>query len=218
MKKTVTFFLISMALMLGISSKAQPLQLTISDEIDTNNMIPFNWEYLGDCTHHSQIIYPASEISPLLIGAEITKAIFYLSSNIGRVPQKPQLAMKMMNTTETIVPNELIDVLAATTVCSGVLSVSGNQLIFNFKAPFVYTGDNLLIDFTITIIKNSTYQTNSFYGKNTTVYYNSRLHLFKMISDSTVNFGEAFVPKLTVEYIPSIPLERGFDSRRLHKT
>jgi len=85
---------------------------------------------------------------------------------------------------------------SATTVCTGVpLAISGNQVVFNFTTPFIYSGGNLLLEIETTL---GTTDNANFFGKNSPVANNVRVQF------STALNTLSFLPKVTIEHAPAI--------------
>ena len=202
MKKLLALFLISMALLFNLTSKAQS-QLVIGTGGSTNDYVPVVGSSMN-LAQRTQIIYHASEIPQTLVGGKITGMTFH-SQNTTVSWETSIAVVRLMHTSASSLITGLENTSSATVVCKiAPLSISDNQLIFNFTTPFTYTGGNLLFEIETTrgIANNA-----SFVGGNPSVSGNVCQQFMYNSPISTYSF----MPKLTVEYIPSIPLERMYD-------
>ena len=150
----------------------------------TNSYIPFEGLYL-DANQHNQIIYPSSMLTPML-GRQISSITFYLSSPPS-APWTSQSTWKIGTTTTNTLSGFIT--VPSTIVYTGLMPVVSNSVTITFTEPFIYSGDNLIIDFS-NIAAN--WKSASFYGiSQTGASYYGRT--------STVN---NFLPKIKFELVP----------------
>ena len=193
MKNLIQLFLVSMALLLGITAKAQN-QSVIADGTVISPYVPLSGAFMS-WNQRIQIIYPASEIPQTLAGHEITKMIFHSQNATVNWGQATAVHIKLMHTSASNLATDWENTSSATTVCTGVpLAISGNQVVFNFTTSFIYSGGNLLLEIETTpgITNNA-----NFFGKNSPVT-NVRVQF------STALNTLSFLPKLTIEHAPAI--------------
>lgn len=133
-----------------IPASAETLTL-FADASGTSNQLPLNVYYSSN-EIRSQMIYPASILEPLK-GKVIDKVSFTLVQT-GTMWKSPKITLRMGTTTqseymETVYIDQGLTEAGSVTV--GELS-SATEVPYVWEIalnkPFVYTGDNLLLDFT----------------------------------------------------------------------
>lgn len=175
-----TYFPITFDIFVNVSITS----LTVADGTTTNSYIPFEGLYL-DANQHNQIIYPSSMLTPML-GRQISSITFYLSSPPS-APWTSQSTWKIGTTTTNTLSGFIT--VPSTIVYTGLMPVVSNSVTITFTEPFIYSGDNLIIDFS-NIAAN--WKSASFYGiSQTGASYYGRT--------STVN---NFLPKIKFELVP----------------
>ena len=164
-------------------------QLTVNDGTTTNGLVPI-YGYWCDNTTKSQFIIPAENLADMAWGT-ISKMTFY-ASNASVSWGNAQFEVYMTETDETTL-SELADYSTMTKVKNaGSLSISGNQMVVEFDAPYQYMGGNLMIGFLQTA--TGTYSSCSWYGVSAE-------------GASMGGYGSSinqqnFLPKTTFDYIP----------------
>lgn len=175
-----TYFPITFDIFVNVSITS----LTVADGTITNSYIPFEGLYL-DANQHNQIIYPSSMLTPML-GRQISSITFYLSSPPSE-PWTSQSTWKIGTTTTNTLSGFIT--VPSTIVYTGLMPVVSNSVTITFTEPFIYSGDNLIIDFS-NIAAN--WKSASFNGiSQTGASYYGRT--------STVN---NFLPKIKFELVP----------------
>ena len=126
-------------------------QLTLyADGTATNAYVPF-YNYYGDTPHTGQFIIPAADVAALA-GQELLGFSFYpSSSSVTSATFDVTLSTTAESSYASATP---IDIASGTTVYQGTLSVADGKMTIVFTTPFIYTGGNIVVDFTITATGN----------------------------------------------------------------
>ncbi|MBE6306572.1 MAG: T9SS type A sorting domain-containing protein [Bacteroidales bacterium] len=182
--------------MLGVNvAFAQSESITICDGTDENKYVPFYFYYLDNASATSQVIYPASELESLK-GKQITGLKFYNAGYSSAWNSNMAVSLAeveyqyLSDTNASYIEADFTEVFAG--------SVSGdetmNTLEFTFTTPYVYGGENLVVE-----IKNttagSTYMQIPFYGQLVADHVNATYGF-----DSVFKYNQSFLPKATISY------------------
>ena len=169
----------------------------ICNGTDENTYLPI-YGYCYDYTQKNQMIYPASLLTKY-VGKNITALKFYTKDGVkysdgsynvslGTTTQSAFASATPASATLTVVKSDL-------TATDGV---SGNELTITFDEPFLYEGDNLVVDFEV-VTKGTcdpySSRTN-FIGANqssNTAYYSYVTYGTNKVSDM-----QQFLPKIEI--------------------
>ena len=187
MKKLLLLFMTVLMSMASLQLSAQDT-LTVADGTATNQFVPVYGYYADDAAFKSQFIYPESMLTDMQ-GRTLQEMIFYLNS----APSEAWTAtfqVKMGSTTDTSFTQLLVS--PSNSVYTGTLSVSANKMTVALSSPFVYTGGNLLIEFSIVTAGN--YADARFYGDAQTAM---SAYTYAWAYDNGV---QNFMPKCTFVY------------------
>ena len=189
-KKLKGMMLMLMAFISSFAYAQGPI--TICDGTDENKNIPFWFYYLDDASAKSQVIYPASELTEF-VGKQITGLKFYHKGF--STAWSGNMAVSLAEVDYSTISETAFISANFTEVFNGAVSgdETMNTLEFTFTTPFVYTGQNLVIEIKNTA-KGSTYFNHSFYGKNQSS--NNAVYGY----GSSSRTAQAFLPKVTVSY------------------
>lgn len=169
--------------------------LTVANDTKVGATIPVSTSYM-DCSQHVQIIYLAEFIQGLT--DKSIKKITYHTSTAYETFGGATGTIKIMQTTATNLSSGFLNTDNATVVYSGPIAIANLLMEFEFLVPFVYTGENLLIDIT----------TNPGEPRNIIFYgaTSSELSRFNFTFEGiTYNQTNPFTPKTTFEYTNSMP-------------
>ncbi len=174
---------------------AQSQSVTICDGTEENKYIPFYFYYLDNASATSQVIYPASQLEALK-GKQITGLKFY---NAGYASAwNSNMAVSLAEVDYATLPDDNADYISAdfTEVYNGAVSgdETMNTLEFVFSTPFVYTGQNLVVEIKNTVT-GSTYMQVPFYGEAVTEHINATYGY-----SSSFKYNQQFLPKATITY------------------
>ncbi len=165
--------------------------ITVNDGSSTNGNVPIYGLWCDDITK-SQFIIPSTALSTIQYGT-INKLTFY-SSNASVSWGSANFEVYMTETNETSI-SELVDYASMTKVMTaGSLSISGNIMEVTLSSPYQYLGGNLMIGFLQTV--SGSYSSCSWYGVTATGA--------SMGGYGTSISQQNFLPKITIEYTPSV--------------
>ena len=163
--------------------------LTVADGTETNSYVPV-YGYWADAYLRSQFIYPDSMLGDMLNYA-ISEMTFYLT---GSPSLTATFEVKIATTTSATLSDFLSE--STTTVYTGTLPITNNELTIEFDNPFTYTGDNLLVEFVT--VSTGNYSSTSFYGISST---GSSVQGYSYSGVSSVTATQRdFLPKVTFSY------------------
>ncbi len=178
------------ALMLPFASQAQTT-LTVHDGTATNSYVPVHGFY-ADAYLRCQMVYPAAELS-VMTGGEISGMTFYASDasvDWGVASFEVKLTEIESSTLSTF------DESTSTSVYTGSLSISGNQMTVTFTTPYTYNGGNLLVEVD-NLVKGS-YVSATWYGESVT---GASLQSYSYSAfDGITGTQRNFLPKTTFTY------------------
>ena len=172
--------------------------LTVADGTSTNSYVPV-YGYYADAYLRSQIIYPASEIASCtgttaMNNGSITEMKFYASQS--SVSLDGSWEIKMMETPAATL-SSFVDMTGATTVYTGTVGITSNEMTITLTTPYTYNGGNLLVEFSQTST-SSAYPTTTFYGVNAT---GASVQGYSYSSVSAISAtGRDFMPKVTFTF------------------
>ena len=192
-KQTILTLLLTF---IGLSTYAD--EITVYDGTSLNNHIPFFGVY-ADYGMRNQFIIPANQLTDMN-GCDITKLTFYSNTESQSYDEGVTVYLKEVNYT-TFSSATFEEWSSMTTVYTGTISVSNNQMDINLTSPYSYGGGNLMIGFQVTTWGTactgiSWYGVNQASGVNTSAY-NKANSSHTWSSDVT---PEAFIPKTTLTY------------------
>ena len=195
MKRLILLFL---TLMMGFGSLKVSAQatLTVADGTQSNYYVPIYGLYM-DYYLRTQIIYPESMLTDM-VGGTISELSFYFET----LPANPSEWTSTMNVGMAIVNQSTFnyDFLNIPTdiVYTGTLNASTSVMTITLTTPYIYTGGNLLLEFT-TASSPGGYSSGYFYGVDaigaSVTGYNSS----SLSGISTANSRD-FIPKTTFTY------------------
>ena len=181
------------AMALPWNANAQ-LTTIVADSTTTNSYVPLYGLWMDSYTR-SQCIYPATMLTDLNPGDQITSLTFF-SSDASYTYGSAAMDVKLGEVTETTMSSYLT--YTATTVYSGAVEVSGNQMVITFTDPYIYQGGNLVVEFFQTA--TGTYHSTYFYGVNAT---GASASGYNSGGASSATFNQRnFLPKVEIEYVP----------------
>ena len=172
--------------------------LTVADGSATNGYVPV-YGYYADAYLRSQIIYPATDIAAAttsvgMNGGSITGLTFYTSQ--ASVSLSGTFEVKLMETTATTL-SSFADVSTATTVYTGTVGVSNNEMTITFTSPYTYNGGNLLVEVAQTSVSSS-YPTTTFYGVSAS---GASVQGYSYSSVASISaYARNFMPKTTFTF------------------
>lgn len=193
MKQTILTLLLAL---IGLNAYAD--EITVYDGTSLNNHIPFFGVY-ADYGMRNQFIIPANQLTDMN-GCDITKLTFYSNTESQSYDEGVTVYLKEVNYT-TFSSATFEEWSSMTTVYTGTISVSNNQMDINLTSPYSYGGGNLMIGFQVTTWGTactgiSWYGVNQASGVNTSAY-NKANSSHTWSSEVT---PEAFIPKTTLTY------------------
>ena len=145
MKKRITLLLaVLLALLLHVP-QVNADELLVADGTATNDYVPVYGWYV-DQIQHSQFIYPAELLEEMGEGATISQMQFYCSQT-SISWGNAQWVVKVAGTGDASFSSAAFKSADFQTVYTGSLGVTGNLMTVTFSTPFVYHGENLLVDF-----------------------------------------------------------------------
>lgn len=184
---------------MGITEFNVPLpaaeELTVADGTITNNYTPINGMYIDTYGCETQVIYPASLLTGIPVGSSISSMKFY-STTDSKTWSGNVVEIKLTEVENgSYASASTVDMSNATTVYTGSVSISGNEMTVTFDAPYTYNGGNLLYDLFVT--STGSWSSAYFYGIS---YSNASVGKNSPTSSATIRH---FMPKTTFSYIPA---------------
>ena len=196
MRKRLTI-LFAMLISIATGIQAQ-MSFIVADGTSTNSYVPIYGLWADDYTR-SQMVYPASMLEDLNPGDEIT-SLTYFAQDASQNWGSATFEVKLGEVSATTFSSYLSD--ASTTVYSGAVTVSNNQMVVTFTTPYTYQGGNLLVEFYQTAA--GTYHSESFYGVSAS---GASASGYNSSGASSASFNQRdFLPKMEIEYLPGTPL------------
>ncbi len=111
----------------------------------TNEYIPFQG-YNMDGNQNNFILYPDTMLTPL-VGKSLTKISFTTTTPTSG-SYTSSVTARIGSTVLTELPSTGAPAYTPTTVYTGTVSIVGNQVTITFSSPYIYTGGNLIFEFT----------------------------------------------------------------------
>ena len=132
----------------------------------TNEYVPF-YGWYGDEVQTDQMIYPADQLTAM-VGKQITKMVFYWSSDYGSYALCDWNVS--LGTTTATTLNGLNTTTSLSQVYSGPMdfNTTDKTMTIEFDEAFVYNGDNLLVQFYNPVTSSSEYHRYYFLGVEAT--------------------------------------------------
>lgn len=159
--------------------------------------VPVYGSYCNNATNKGQILIPASAFPADMADATVRRLTFYTTSSYASAnwgTAEFDVLVTEVDAT-SFATAVFFDWNAMTTVYSGSLSVSGNQMVINLDTPFSYTGGNLVIGFNLTTTgTNASVQWVATYGST---YLGAYQYGTNTVSRSM------YQPKTTFNYLPN---------------
>ena len=159
--------------------------------------IPFYGNYANNATNKGQMLIPASYFPTQMNDATVRRLTFYTTSSYATADWgDAEFDVLVAEVDETsFATTAFFDWDDMTTVYSGKLSVSDQQMVINLDAPFTYNGGNLLIGFNLTTT-----------GTSKTVYWvatsgSTYLGAYQYGTNSVSR--SQYQPKITFNYLPN---------------
>ena len=190
MKKSLK--LLSAALMaLAMTVPALADTVTLYEGTDTCEFVPIYGGYYDYAGLVTQTIYPAADIA-MMQGGMINSMKFYISTAGGNNLSGGTYTVSVGMTTQSQFNDwSPTPVTGLTPVKTASMTPGDSELLVEFDNPFMYTGDNLVVEFKVT--QAGQWNTLHFYGIKAT--YNNAMH--KMTYTES---ADAFHPKTTFDY------------------
>ena len=190
MQKFLRTLMLAALMLVPFASQAQET-LTVHDGTATNSYVPVYGHY-ADAYLHCQMVYPAAELS-VMTGGTISGMTFYASQS--SVDWGVASFEVKLTEIESATLSDF-DGSASTTVYTGSLSISGNQMTVTFTSPYTYNGGNLLVE--VDNLTKGSYVTSTWYGESVTgaSLQGYSYSAFNGITGSQRNF----LPKTTFTY------------------
>ena len=193
MKKAFSVLMLLVAMLIAWPTRAQD-SLTVANGTTTNSFVPV-YGFYTDAYLRAQILYPSDSLVDMA-GGLINSLTFYASQSSVSWGAA-SFEVKLGETTATSLSAWSSATL--TTVYTGSLSISGNQMTVTFATPYVYTGGNLLIEVN-NVVKGS-YVSSSWYGVTLS---GASVQGYNSSSWSSISAtARDFLPKTTFGYIPA---------------
>ena len=168
--------------------------ITICDGSETSNYLPFYFYYLDNATTKAQVIYPASKLTEF-VGKQITGLKFYHEGYPSA--WSGNMAVSLAEVDYSVWPEGNSDYIDADfkEVWAGPMSgdETMNTFEFTFDTPFVYNGQNLVVEIRNTTAGSSWPQV-YFYGESLLGDVNG------MYGWSSTRHQVGFLPKVTISY------------------
>ena len=142
------YMILAAITLLSMSLNAQTSSVTVGNGTSTSNYLPvYGWYY--DYNQQNQLIYTAADLG-LTSGTQITSMTFYTSNGIHF--SGGSVSVKLGTTTETDWASYNATAITGVTLTqvaslSTFSTNSNNEWTINFSSPYIYTGDNLLVQF-----------------------------------------------------------------------
>ena len=196
MKKLSIFLMMLMAFCVPLVAFAD--ELTIANGTSANNSYVPMYTYYCDFGFKSEYIIPASQLTNLPSGSEITAITLYQASSAAWVAKN--LTIKLSNTTSTSYSSTGLLGSSGTTVYtnSSYSANSATSHTFTFNgSSFTYSGGSLIVQ--ISAESGGTYKSSTWYGVSQTT--NQGYYVYG--SSSSSGSLQKFIPKTTFVYTPT---------------
>lgn len=195
-------------------SAVEITEATVCDGTETNTYLPIYGNQYAN-KQINQMIYPASMLTEIQ-GKRIKSMKFY-SERINISGGAFNVMIGTTTTTAFTSSNSFTRITGLTTVKTGQAAVNNDtELVITFDEPFVYNGDNLVIDFEVTA--TNTNSTTRFYGiapgigtsrQNYQSFYSYGGIINNRGIYSTRSQRQNFLPKVTFEWESETPYVAG---------
>ncbi len=135
---------------------------TVCDETSTSDYLPI-YGYYYDEKQINQMIYPSSMLEDM-VGKKIKSLTFYTSNEYFK---DGKYNVSIGTTTQSDFATTPTRLTGLTLVASDLVAVAGaKEITITFDEPFVYSGNNLVIDFEVTTAGSYGSSRTYFYGAN----------------------------------------------------
>ena len=184
----VKIWMVFMAIAVFLPATAQET-LTVCDGTTSNYYLPVYGQ--GYYIQTNQMIYPESMLEDM-VGNNITSLKFYASRAMSSTGGSFNVSLGTTTQTAYETATAITDL---TQVATGKAFESGNtEMFIEFDEPFLYTGDNLVIQFEVT--SSASYGSSIFLGVNQEDYTG----YYAVTSGYASSALQAFLPKATFTY------------------
>ncbi len=174
--------------------------ITVAEGTTTNQNVPINLYYL-DWANECQIIYPANTLN-IPVGTKIKAITFYSEGNLNSTygSSDNTVTLKLgktgnstFSTTSFISGLTTVATLTSTQIFNGTKSIT-----FTFSDdPYVYNGDNLVVDVSCPRLSGGKYASANWYGITNN---GSSIHGYSSSSISSITPSQRnFLPKMTMK-------------------
>lgn len=191
MQKFLRTLMLLALMLVPFASQAQDT-LTVHDGTATNGYVPV-YGFYADAYLRCQMVYPAAELS-VMTGGTISGMTFYASQSSVDWGSA-NFAVKLTEI-ESATLSDFDDESTFTTVYTGSLSISGNQMTVTFTTPYTYHGGNLLVE--VDNLTTGSYVTSTWYGESVT---GASVQGYDYSAfDGITGYQRDFLPKTTFTY------------------
>ncbi|MBR1525754.1 MAG: choice-of-anchor D domain-containing protein [Prevotella sp.] len=191
MRKINLLFLLMLSLM-GITQLRAQETLTVYDGTTTNQYVPMYGYYADVQGTLSEFVIPAADLAGI-DGATITALKFY-SSNASVAFGAAQFKVYLKEVADGALNTAFSGDADATTVYTGSLSISSNEMDIQFSNEYSYGGGNLLVGIYTSV--KGTYNKANFYG---TGGFDNICGRYRNSSNGNGS-AQYFIPKTTLSY------------------
>lgn len=177
---------------------SQYKNFTYQENASSNtSYVPFYGYYASNTTNKGQILIPASNFPAEMGDATVRRLTFYTTNSYANVDWgTAEFDVLVAEVPATSFESAaFFDWNEMTTVYSGTLSVSNQEMVINLDAPFTYTGGNLLIGFDLTTTGTSASVS------WVATYGSTNLGAYQYGTSSVSR--TYYQPKITFNYLPS---------------
>ena len=178
-----------------VNATVNAYSITVNNDTDTNDYVPFPSQYCNQGAH-SQFIIPAADLTDIKWGAIHKMTFFSDMASVSWENVVYDVYFAEVNFT-TFEDGDWINISDYTNnpVYSGGISVSDNKMEITLPSSYPYCGGNLLVYFDENQNANSGPQM-TWYGKTQTAY----TAVYRLGNDG---YQQQFLPKITFGYIPA---------------
>ncbi|MBR1834039.1 MAG: choice-of-anchor J domain-containing protein [Bacteroidales bacterium] len=187
-----------MALLLPASLRAQD-SLQVCNGTTENSYLPI-YGYYNDSRFRNEFIYPARMLSEMA-GSVITQITFYAEDDESWTSN---LVLRLAEVNDTAFNSSDPWKLPADAdnVWTGTCSVVNGRWVISLDSPYLYTGDNLLVDIMNTAVGTGC-PFSYFLGVSTTYYAAGMFSGSTAATATTISNRAMFLPKATFHYSAS---------------
>lgn len=190
----LAFLFVALLCCAGLQVKAE--DLTVADGTATSSYLPLYGLYLDEDNAHGQCIYPADLLSEMA-GGQISQLTLYLSSPAEKAWLNT-VTVSLGETSQTSLSSGFI-ITGLSAVYTGTLDPRGQTMEIVFSTPFVYSGENLVVDF-LSPTAAADYSSATFLGTNE--YSAASRYSYESSWGGASGGAANFLLKATFEYTP----------------